>query len=69
MSTSWYYHYSLRCSYCGSYLHTVAYCPKTYNGSANRQNLRCTYCGSNSHNKDACPEKWPGDNPVVIFDR
>jgi hypothetical protein len=26
----------MRCSYCGSELHTVENCPKTWGGSANR---------------------------------
>ncbi len=44
-----------RCTYCGSTLHTVANCPKTWSGSARRANLRCGYCGQSGHNSSACP--------------
>lgn len=44
----------MRCTYCGSRLHTVENCPKTWGGSVNRQRMRCTYCGSRKHNYPAC---------------
>ena len=44
-----------RCTYCGSQLHTIANCPKTWSGSARRANLRCGYCGQSGHNSSACP--------------
>jgi len=49
------------CSYCGSYAHTIQNCPKTYSGSANRNNMRCTYCGSTQHNVNACPKTFDGN--------
>lgn len=48
------------CSYCGSKLHTIVNCPKTWGGQANRSNMRCSYCGSNKHLIEACPKTWGG---------
>jgi hypothetical protein len=45
-----------RCTYCGSALHTVNLCPKTYAGSSARVHLRCTYCGGRDHNYEGCPK-------------
>lgn len=50
----------MRCSYCGSPLHTITNCPKTWGGSANRANMRCSYCGARDHNVNACPKTWEG---------
>lgn len=44
-----------RCTYCGSRLHTVANCPKTWGGSSRRANLSCGYCGQSGHNSNARP--------------
>lgn len=51
----------MRCSYCGSHLHTVANCPKTWGGQINRRDMRCSYCGARDHNADACPKTWDGN--------
>lgn len=51
----------IRCTYCGSGLHTQENCPKTYSGSANRKMMWCSYCGSKSHNVKACPKTWEGN--------
>lgn len=51
----------MRCSYCGSNLHTIDNCPKTWGGSINRQRMRCGYCGSPKHNTPACPKTWGGN--------
>ena len=50
----------MRCTYCGSTLHTVANCPGTWGGSARRQSMRCSYCGATDHNVNACPKTWGG---------
>lgn len=50
----------MRCSYCGSELHTVENCPKTWGGSVNRAHMYCSYCGSNKHNIKACPKTFTG---------
>ncbi|UIN00034.1 hypothetical protein [Yersinia ruckeri] len=44
-----------RCTYCGSRLHTVANCPKTWEGSSRRHSLHCGYCGAQGHTSTACP--------------
>jgi predicted amidophosphoribosyltransferase len=49
------------CTYCGSKLHNVNLCPKTWSGSAKRANLRCSYCGSHEHDVKACPKTWGGN--------
>lgn len=46
----------MRCTYCGSRLHTISNCPKTWAGQGNRRAMRCTYCGKNDHNYEACPK-------------
>ncbi len=51
----------MRCSYCGSPLHTVAHCPKTWSGSVARRQLCCTYCGAHDHAVAACPKTWSGN--------
>lgn len=51
----------MHCTYCGSYLHTIALCPKTYSGSARRAALRCTYCGARDHDVKACPKTFEGN--------
>ncbi len=51
----------MRCTYCGSTLHTATNCPKTWGGSANRNNMHCTYCGSKEHNVKACPKTFSGN--------
>ena len=50
----------MRCSYCGSALHTIVNCPKTWDGSSNRLHMRCSYCGSKEHNIAACPKTFDG---------
>lgn len=50
-----------RCTYCGSRLHTLRNCPKTWIGQANRVGMRCSYCGSNNHNLNACPSTFFGN--------
>jgi DNA-directed RNA polymerase subunit RPC12/RpoP len=50
----------MRCTYCGSGLHTIALCPKTWNGSIARMHLRCSYCGSHQHDVQACPKTYNG---------
>lgn len=50
----------MRCTFCGSNLHTIKNCPKTWNGSANRNNLHCSYCGSNKHSIKGCPKTFEG---------
>lgn len=42
-------------------LHTVANCPKTWGGSANRRVMRCSYCGRKDHNIEACPKTFEGN--------
>jgi hypothetical protein len=59
---------NVKCSYCGSHLHDIEYCLKTWNGQGNRVHLKCNYCGSKKHNTDACKSKWPGPNPKEIYD-
>lgn len=49
----------MRCTYCGSDLHTAALCPKTSAGSSARLHLRCTYCGGRDHAYEACPKIRP----------
>ena len=51
----------MRCGYCGSSRHTLANCPKTWGGQANRNAMRCSYCGSREHNVEACPKTWSGN--------
>ena len=51
----------MKCVYCGSNLHTVKNCPKTWAGSGNRLHMRCVYCGANDHNVNACPKTWGGN--------
>lgn len=51
----------MRCTYCGSHLHTEPNCPKTWNGQANRHSMRCVYCGSQKHNVAACPKTFSGN--------
>ncbi len=51
----------MRCTYCGSPLHTLALCPKTWAGSVARRLLRCTYCGSCEHDIQACPKTFAGN--------
>lgn len=51
----------MRCGYCGSNLHTITNCPKTFSGSANRNRMRCSYCGGRDHSVDACPKTWGGN--------
>jgi DNA-directed RNA polymerase subunit RPC12/RpoP len=51
----------MRCTYCGSEEHTVANCPKTWAGSANRARLRCIYCGATDHDVRACTKTWSGN--------
>lgn len=50
----------MRCTYCGSHLHTVDNCPRTWNGQFNRNKMHCGYCGSNKHNTNACPKTFSG---------
>lgn len=50
----------MRCTYCGSGLHTIALCPHTWGGSAARNRLRCTYCGGTDHDIKACPKTYSG---------
>lgn len=50
----------MRCTYCGSHLHTIKNCPKTWGGSINRAHMHCTYCGSNKHNIKGCPKTHAG---------
>lgn len=50
----------MRCAYCGSQLHTVTNCPRTWGGSARRQKMRCAYCGSHEHEVKACPKTFSG---------
>ena len=49
------------CSYCGSNLHTITNCPKTWGGSSNRNNMRCSYCDGRDHNINACPSTFEGN--------
>jgi hypothetical protein len=58
----------VRCAYCGSHLHDLGYCPKTWEGQINRGRLYCEYCRGRDHNTDACPKKWAGPHPVRILD-
>jgi primosomal protein N' len=48
------------CAYCGSRLHTITNCPKTWGGQARRNAMRCGYCGSREHNIAACPKTFSG---------
>ena len=48
----------MRCNYCGSHVHTLENCPKTWGGQANRNRMRCGYCGSKKHNTNACPKRF-----------
>jgi DNA-directed RNA polymerase subunit RPC12/RpoP len=50
----------MRCTYCGSQLHTVTNCPRTWAGSARRAAMRCSYCGAPDHKVRACPKTWEG---------
>jgi hypothetical protein len=61
----------MRCSYCGSQLHTTKHCPKTWGGQGNRAGLRCSYCGGRDHNERACPKLGHGapDPDDFILDR
>lgn len=49
------------CTYCGSNLHTIALCPKTWYVSVARSHLRCSYCGAHDHATKACPKTWSGN--------
>jgi hypothetical protein len=51
----------MRCSYCGSNLHTYVLCSRTHGGSAARANLRCSYCGARDHDIKACPKTFEGN--------
>ena len=51
----------MKCSYCGSVLHTLNNCPKTAAGQCNRLYMRCSYCGSKQHNVEACPKTYTGN--------
>jgi len=51
----------MRCTFCGSKEHNIKNCPKTWSGSANRNNMRCTFCGSKEHNVMACPKTFSGN--------
>jgi hypothetical protein len=51
----------LRCAYCGSRGHSIALCPKTYEGSTARAHLRCAYCGGRDHDVLACPKTYEGN--------
>jgi DNA-directed RNA polymerase subunit RPC12/RpoP len=51
----------MRCTYCGSSLHTIALCPKTWGGSVARNQLRCEYCGARDHDILACPKTVSGN--------
>jgi len=57
------------CGYCGSNLHTVKNCPKTWSGSSNRSHMRCTYCGGTDHNVKACPKTWGGSSAMAWHQR
>lgn len=50
----------MRCSYCGCFGHTLANCPKTWEGSVNRFHMRCNYCGGRDHKASACPKTRGG---------
>jgi hypothetical protein len=50
----------MRCGYCGSQLHAVANCPKTWGGSVRHAAMRCSFCGARDHNVKACPKTWVG---------
>jgi hypothetical protein len=50
----------MRCTFCGSGKHTIANCPKTWGGSANRARMRCTYCDARDHGIEACPKTHAG---------
>lgn len=50
----------MRCSYCGSKLHTEKNCPNTWSGQGNRNAMRCSYCGARDHTIAACPKTWGG---------
>lgn len=51
----------MRCTYCGSAMHTQALCPKTWGGQAARNVLRCGYCGGRDHDIEACPKTYSGN--------
>jgi primosomal protein N' len=53
------------CTFCGSNLHSIKNCPKTWGGQGNRNNMHCSYCGSNKHNINACPKTWNGSSNVA----
>jgi hypothetical protein len=50
------------CTYCGSALHPLRFCPHTYAGQTNRVHLRCSYCGQRDHEREACPKTWAGSS-------
>lgn len=50
----------MRCTYCGSHLHTLTNCPKTWGGQSRRLHMRCAYCGGRDHTIEACPKTWGG---------
>ena len=51
----------MRCTYCGSNLHTKRNCPKTAGGQSNRLHMRCGYCGRRDHEIEACPKTFGGN--------
>jgi len=55
----------MRCSFCGSNLHTIKNCPKTFSGQSNRRNMRCAYCESKQHTIEACPKTWKGSSNLA----
>ena len=55
----------MRCTYCGSYRHTITNCPRTADGLSNRMHMRCTYCGSKNHNVNACPKTQNGISNIT----
>ena len=55
----------MRCTYCGSNLHSLQNCPKTCGGQSNRNRMHCTYCGSNKHNLNACPKTHSGSSNLA----
>lgn len=61
------------CTYCGSKLHDIRTCPKTWAGSFNRWTLRCSYCGGRDHDEQACRKRHTSraeqDRGIRIYDR
>lgn len=50
----------MRCTYCGSPLHTVTNCPQTWAGAGRRAAMRCSHCGAPDHKVRACPQTYEG---------